>query len=98
MALRVLLSTCLLKAWALGDGSMLSLSILVLMARSWVYRFVKGVEICYGWHKLIFRDRVVKVVVGGFILMGVTRLTLDTVWGHWKVVNQVDSSMGHAVG
>ena len=39
-----------------------------------------------------------KVFVGGFILMGVTRQTLDTVVGHWKVVNQVDSSMGHAVG
>ena len=47
MALRVLLLTCLLKAWALGDGSMLSLSILVLMARSWVYRFVRRFEICY---------------------------------------------------
>ena len=45
MALMVLLLTCLLKAWALGDGSMWCLSILVLMARSRVYRFVRGFEI-----------------------------------------------------
>ena len=38
-----------------------------------------------------------KVFVGGFILMGVTRQTVDTVWGHWKVVNLADSSTGHAV-
>jgi hypothetical protein len=41
------MEVCLLKAWALGDGSMLSLIILVLMARSWVYRFVRRFEICY---------------------------------------------------
>ncbi len=45
MAFGVLLLTCLLKAWALGDGSMLSMIILVSMARSRVYRFVSGFEI-----------------------------------------------------
>ena len=29
-----------------------------------------------------------KVFVGGFILMGVTRQTMDTVWGYWKVVDR----------
>lgn len=41
MAFEVLALTCLLKAWALVDGSRLSTSVLVLMAVSWVYRFVR---------------------------------------------------------
>ncbi len=45
MAFEVLLLTCLLKAWALRDGSRLSTGALVLMAVSWVYRFVREFEI-----------------------------------------------------